>query len=82
MMKDLQLKIVSAEKILFDGKVVVVKLPGTEGDFSILSQHAALISSLKNGEIVYEVEKGVSQKITIQSGFAEVNHNVVTVCIE
>lgn len=81
-MKDLQLKIVSAEKILFDGKVVVVKLPGTEGDFSILPQHAALISSLKNGEIVYEVEKGVSQKIAIQSGFAEVNHNVVTVCIE
>ena len=81
-MKELQLKIISAEKILFDGQVSMVKLPGTEGEFSILSHHAPLISSLKAGDIVYEVEKGNSQEVTIASGFVEVNRNVVTVCIE
>lgn len=81
-MKDLNLKIVSAEKILFDGAVNVVQLPGTEGTFSILRQHAPMISSLKQGEIIYQGESGDEQKIKINSGFAEVNKNIVTVCIE
>ena len=81
-MKDLILKIVSAEKILFDGKVNVVQLPGTEGIFSVLSQHAPFISSLGEGEIVFESEKDGKQKIQINSGFAEINKNVVTVCVE
>lgn len=81
-MNKLELKIVSAEKILFEGYITVVKLPGTEGDFSLLPKHAALISSLKDGEIVYRTENGNSHNITIRGGFVEVNKNVVTVCIE
>ncbi|MDU1904060.1 MAG: ATP synthase F1 subunit epsilon [Dysgonomonas sp.] len=80
-MKELQLKIVSPEDILFDGKVRVVKLPGTEGDFSILHGHAPLISSLRAGDIEYESE-GTAEKVTIQGGFIEVKQNVVTVCVE
>ncbi|MEN9917916.1 MAG: synthase subunit epsilon [Bacteroidota bacterium] len=81
-MKELQLRIVSPEKTLFDGKALIVKLPGTEGAFSILSGHAPLLSSLKSGEIVYQVEKGSHIHIPITSGFIEVDHNIVTVCVE
>lgn len=81
-MKKLQLKIVSPEKMLFQGEVFSVKLPGTEGEFSILSNHAPLISSLHKGEIEYEIEKGSSQKVDIVSGFVEVKKNIVTVCVE
>lgn len=81
-MKELQLKIVSPEKKLFNGAVLSVKLPGTEGEFSILPDHAPLISSLHKGEIVYEIEKGSPQKIAIESGFVEVKKNIVTVCVE
>jgi len=81
-MKELQLKIVSPEKILFEGNARTVRLPGTEGEFSILSHHAPLISSLKEGDIVYETEGGTQEKVHISSGFVEVRKNVVTVCVE
>lgn len=82
-MKELQLKIVSPEKILFEGGVQFVKLPGTEGEFSLLPNHAPLVASLGKGEIVYEVQRGNAPvKITIEGGFIEVNKNIVTVCFE
>lgn len=82
-MKELHLKIVSPEKILFEGSVQFVKLPGTEGEFSLLPDHAPLVSSLSKGEVVYEVQSGVEAvKVPIGGGFIEVNKNNVTVCAE
>lgn len=83
-MKKLQLKIVSPEKILYDGKVEFVKLPGTEGEFSILPDHAPIISSLSHGDIVYEIVRGGHKAVTIsiKGGFIEVNKNIVTICVE
>jgi len=81
-MKELQLKIVSPEKILFEGTAFSVRLPGTEGEFSILANHAPLISSLAKGEVVYETGNDTPSRIDIAGGFVEVNKNVVTVCAE
>ena len=47
----------------------------------VLRNHAPLISSLEEGDIVYESE-GVEYKVYITSGFADVHDNVVTVCAE
>lgn len=68
--------------MLFEGKVLSVKLPGTEGEFSILPNHAPLISSLQKGEISYEIEKGSPEVVVIESGFVEVKKNIVTICAE
>jgi len=81
-MKELQLKIVSPEKILFQGNAVSVRLPGTEGEFSILANHAPLIASLGKGCVVYELTKDSPVSINITGGFVEVKKNVVTVCVE
>lgn len=82
-MKELHLKIVSPEKILFEGSIQFVKLPGTEGEFSLLPDHAPLVSSLSKGEVVYEVQRGAEAvKVPIGGGFIEVNKNNVTVCAE
>ena len=51
--EDLHLIVVSPESTLFDGKVEIVTLPGELGSFSILYDHAPLISSLVKGEIKY-----------------------------
>ena len=60
--EDLHLIVVSPESTLFDGKVEIVTLPGELGSFSVLYDHAPLISSLIKGEIKYtedELEKSI-----------------------
>ena len=43
------LEIVSPEKILFKGNVSSVAVPGVNGEFEMLNNHAAVISTLKEG---------------------------------
>lgn len=83
-MKKLQLKIVSPEKIIYNGEVEFIQLPGTEGDFSLLPDHAPIVASLTKGNIVYDTVRGGSEsiKVSIQGGFIEVNKNIVTICVE
>ena len=45
------LEIVSPEKTLFTGDVSSVHVPGTEGSFQILNNHAPIVSTLKKGSI-------------------------------
>lgn len=78
---DFELKIISAEKTIFSGNVKMVTLPGTLGSFSILPDHAPLVSSLMQGTIEYEAG-GSANSVEIKGGFVEVNKNVVTVCVE
>lgn len=78
----LKLKIVSPERIEFDGEVVSVLVPGTVGQFEILVNHAPIISSLDKGRVVYELPDGEKKNIDIIGGFMEVQKNVVSVCVE
>ncbi|CCY80265.1 aTP synthase F1 epsilon subunit [Prevotella sp. CAG:1185] len=77
----LKLKIVSPEKIEFEGTVDSVLVPGTKGAFEILKDHAPIISSLRNGCVEYAVN-GVRNQIQITGGFVEVQKNVVSLCVE
>lgn len=79
---DLQLNIISAERRIFTGKVTTVTLPGKMGKFSVLPDHAPLISSLDAGTIRYETTRGTTHDYEIKGGFVEVKQNVVTVCVD
>lgn len=81
MMEKLHLNIVSPEKELFNGEVESVTLPGMMGSFSILPHHAPIVSSLKEGTLVY-VTEGEEHELDIQSGFVEMSSGKVAVCIE
>lgn len=73
----LQLKIVSPEKVEFAGEVESVKVPGTQGNFEILTGHAPIISTLHKGVVEYN---GV--QLPILGGVVEVQKDVVSLCIE
>lgn len=77
----LKLKIVSPEKVVFDGDVESVTVPGTLGEFQILKDHAPLISLLDDGKLVY-VNKDGEHVMNISGGFVEVQKNTVSVCAE
>lgn len=76
----MKLEIISAEKVLFKGDVKRVTLPGSLGTFTVLEQHAPLISTLTHGDVVYDTSGGEKQ-LTIDSGVAEILDNRVVVCI-
>jgi F-type H+-transporting ATPase subunit epsilon len=77
----LQLKIVSPEKIEFDGAVESILVPGTMGQFEILNDHAPIISTLQKGTVEYTTSEG-KNTLEIQGGFVEVQKNVVSLCVE
>ncbi len=77
----LSLKIVSLEKIVFDGQVKSVRVPGTLGSFEILVGHAPIISSLETGIVDYVTQDG-KQSLNINGGFVEVRKNEVSLCVE
>ncbi len=80
-MATLQLNIISAEKNLFSGEVVSIIIPGTSGKFGVYPNHAALISSMQKGEIVYTLPDGKSETVEVNGGIAEVNRNEATICV-
>jgi F-type H+-transporting ATPase subunit epsilon len=73
----LKLKIVSPERIEFTGEVESVKVPGTMGNFEILTDHAPIISSLQKGVVEYD-----GKQIEILGGFVAVQKNEVSLCVE
>lgn len=77
----LRLKIVTPEKIAFEGEVESVFVPGALGQFEILNNHAPIISSLVEGEVKYTTAEG-SNTIHVLSGFVSVKKNEVNVCVE
>lgn len=78
----LELKIISPERIEYQGEVKSVLVPGTLGQFEILVNHAPIISSLEKGNVVYALPSGEKKVLAIVGGFAEVQKNVVSLCVE
>lgn len=77
----LQLKIVSPEKVVFQGEVVSVLVPGTLGSFEILNDHAPIISSLEEGKVEYTTLEG-KNVMNIRGGFVECKKNEVSLSVE
>jgi F-type H+-transporting ATPase subunit epsilon len=77
----MNVSILSPLKSLFQGEATSVNLPGKIGAFTILENHAPIVSTLDKGVITITNKDEVSE-IEIVSGFVEVHDNEVTICVE
>lgn len=77
----LRLRIIAPDRLVYEGEVESVTLPGTLGSFTVLNNHAPIISSLDMGKITYNDADGATD-IAVKSGFAEVKDNILSVCVE
>ncbi|MDE5686066.1 MAG: F0F1 ATP synthase subunit epsilon [Paramuribaculum sp.] len=76
------LKIISSEDIVFEGEVVLVTLPGSNGSFTVLNNHASLVSTLESGRIFYRKSEGDERvSLPVDGGLVDVDDNVVSVCL-
>lgn len=74
----MHLEILTPEKKIFEGEVSIATLPGADGSFQVLDNHAPLISLLKEGVIEYK-DKTARHTVHITGGVVEVLSNKVMV---
>lgn len=77
----LNLRIVSPEKVEYEGTAERIVVPGTSGEFEILVNHAPIISTLDSGRIVFFDSEG-EHEVKIAGGFVEVQKNKIDICAE
>jgi F-type H+-transporting ATPase subunit epsilon len=78
-----QFELVSPERLLVSRDVEMVVVPGSEGDFGVLRDHAPLISTVRPGVIdIYDDGTTISDRIFVSGGFAEVTGERCTVLAE
>jgi F-type H+-transporting ATPase subunit epsilon len=71
-------EIVSQDRLVYEGDVDIVVIPGQEGEMGILPEHAPLLTTLALG--VVRVRIGTQEEIfTVTGGLAEVQPDIVTV---
>ncbi|HVI99374.1 MAG TPA: ATP synthase F1 subunit epsilon [Sphingomonas sp.] len=79
----LRFELVTPEKLVRSEDVHMVVVPGSEGDFGVLGNHAPLMSTIRDGNLlVYRDEKAAPETIRIEGGFAEVNEQGLTILAE
>ena len=73
------LEIITPEKKLFSGDVESIKLPGEDGSFGVLDNHAPIIATLKKGIVKVTDSKKQVENFEINGGVVEVLKNKVIV---
>ena len=79
--EEMTLEILTPDKTVFEGEVTSVTVPGTQGSFEVLNNHAPIISTLEDGKVT--VRTGKSFEIfNIKGGVVEVLNNKIMVLAE
>lgn len=78
----LAFELVSPERVLSSVHADMVVVPGEEGDFGVLVEHAPLLSLLRPGVISIYQGQQVADRIFVEGGFAEVNPKGLIVLAE
>jgi F-type H+-transporting ATPase subunit epsilon len=71
-------EILTPDVILYEGDATYVGLPGSDGSLGILSNHAALVTTLSEGDVVVKNDNG-EQVFAVKGGTVEVLNNHVTI---
>jgi F-type H+-transporting ATPase subunit epsilon len=80
-MPDLQIEIVTPERLIVRDVAQEVQIPAKNGYLGILPGHAPLVSEVGIGEITYRVDTFV-HRLAVAWGFAEVLPTKVTILAE
>ncbi|MEP1150732.1 MAG: hypothetical protein JXR20_08610 [Balneola sp.] len=74
-------QILTPEGSLFEGDVTGVKMPGSEGSFEVKANHAPIVSTLEEGDVLVRKPEG-DANYKISGGFVEVAGNKLTLLAE
>ncbi len=78
------LEVLTPERKLYSGEVYGIQLPGVEGLFEILENHAPMVAALGEGKMKIIIDKAgaKSEAYHINGGFVETSNNKTSVVLE
>mgnify|MGYP004510813377 CR=1 FL=1 len=82
MAEGLKIEIVSPERLVLSEVVSSVTVPGTEGYFTVLHDHAPFMTTLRSGFITVTGLGGANQVYFVRGGFADVSLEGLTILAE
>ena len=80
--QEIKIEIVSPENLVFSKSASAISIPGQEGYFTVMGEHAPLMTTLKPGFISVEDDKGETRTFYVQGGFADISPDGVTILAE
>ncbi|MDX1641338.1 MAG: ATP synthase F1 subunit epsilon [Balneolaceae bacterium] len=82
MAKTYQAQLLTPEGSRFKGEVESVRVPGSNGNFQMLHNHAPIVSSLGIGKITIKQEGVDELNFAVSGGFVEMSNNQLTILAE
>jgi len=73
----MKIEIITPDKKIFDGDIKSVRVPGKKGSFQVLKDHAPIISTLDNGNVIMVDLDGKETILEITGGVIEVKTNKI-----
>ena len=67
-----QFELVSPERLLVSEKVEFVVIPGTEGEMTVMANHAPVMTTIKPGVVTVKTAAGATERYCVFGGFADI----------
>tara|TARA_B110000977_G_C11061353_1_gene486096 strand:+ start:140 stop:376 length:237 start_codon:yes stop_codon:yes gene_type:complete len=74
--------IITPDQELFSGDILSIELPGSNGSFEILNNHAPIIATLSGGKITIALENGKKESFEVNGGVVETQNNKIIVLVD
>ena len=68
-------ELVAPDKVLFHGPVQAVLVPGVDGDFQVLADHAPVMTAVRPGVVGIDDAQGKHSRVFVRGGFADASKN-------
>lgn len=78
----MNITVLTPDTSIFEGTITSVKVPGIDGQFEILNNHAPIVSALGEGPVRIIKKGGERLTFTIEKGFIEVLRNEVSLLVQ
>jgi F-type H+-transporting ATPase subunit epsilon len=72
MAESFQFELVSPERLLVSAQVEQVVIPGTEGEMTVLADHAPAMTTIKPGVVTVRLTGGQEDRYVVFGGFADI----------
>lgn len=71
-MADFNFELVSPESLLLSEKVTEVVIPATEGEMTVMANHAPVMTTIKPGIVTVKAASGAVDRYVVFGGFADI----------